>query len=222
MADNHDNFFQEVEEDVRLERLEKLWKKYQNHLIGGVTAFVIIMGGGLYWNHWQEEKKETLSQKYSEALVKLQEGNKHLSMALLDDLKNEKGYGSLAMLMKASFLGREKKTLPEALKIYEEISKNSSYEKKIRTLASLTKAYVEVDSGDPSILRKELESLSNPDNPWQAMAVELQAALEHKSGNLEKAKELYQQLADDAGASQSMRVRALALLSEYNLTDSKK
>jgi len=39
------DIFQEVEEDVRKERYEQLWKKYGNYIIGAAAILVIAVGG---------------------------------------------------------------------------------------------------------------------------------------------------------------------------------
>jgi len=216
MIDKHDNFFQEIEEDIRLEKLEKFWKRYQNHIIGGVVGIAIVVSGILYWNHWHKQSRTELSQQYTDALTKIAKGDQEAAFAILDTLKGDKGYGPLAMLTKAATLAKNPKTLPEALKVYQEIANNTSYDKKIALLAALTEALNQLDTGDVDVLRQNLEKLNTPDNPWQSLVIELQAALEHKAGNTAKAKELYQQLADDANASQASRARALAIVSDYN------
>lgn len=215
MVENNESFFQEIEEDVRLERLEKLWKQYNTPIITGVVAFAVLISGGLYWNHSHKEHKNSLSQQYSDALVKISKGNNEEGLSLLDGLKNEKGYGALAMLMKASVLAKQKETLPQALEIYKEVSQNSSYDKNFNKLGTLMLSYNEFDTHEADKVRENLEILKDINNPWQALGIELEAALEDKLGNKDKAKELYKQLSEDAGATQAMRARALAMLIEY-------
>ena len=214
MVENHDNFFQEIEEDVKLDKLEKMWKEYQSHIVAGVVGIAILIGGGLYWNNWRHEKQAEISQTYVDGINLISKGQKDEGYAKLDSIKDEKGYGAMAMLVKASDLAKDPKTLPEALKIFTEIAENRSYDKKFNMLAGLMRTLNQLDTVDVETVRANLEILKDPNNPWQALATELEAALEYKAGNKEKAKELYQQLAEDARASQTMRVRALAVLTE--------
>ena len=44
------DIFREVEEDVRRERLEKLWKAYGNYAIAGLVLLFAGIGG---WQFWQ-------------------------------------------------------------------------------------------------------------------------------------------------------------------------
>lgn len=215
MVENNESFFQEIEEDVRLERLEKLWKRYNKSIIAGIVAFAVVISGGLYWNHTRVEHKNSLSQRYSDALMKIAKGNKEEGLSLLDSLKNEKGYGALAMLMKASVLAQAKETLPQALEIYKEVSENHSYDKNFNKLGALMLSFNEFDAHEADKVKENLEILKDINNPWQALGIELEAALEDKLGNKDKAKALYKQLSEDAGATQAMRARSLAMLIEY-------
>ena len=48
MVDNNDNLFREVEEELRRERMEKLWKQYGNYVIAAAALIVIIVLGYKY------------------------------------------------------------------------------------------------------------------------------------------------------------------------------
>ena len=50
------DIFQEVDEEVRREQLQKLWERYQNYIYAGI--FVILAGvGGWRVNEWYETKR---------------------------------------------------------------------------------------------------------------------------------------------------------------------
>lgn len=215
MTDNHENFFQEIEEDVRLEKLQKLWNQYKNHIVGGIVAILLSVSGGIYWNNWRLEQRAELGEKYAQALSLLEKGQDDQGLKLLDDLKGEKGYGPMAMLTKAGHLAKKQETLPQAIEIYNELYQSKAFDKKYSQLAGLLQAFNQLDTGNIEEIRTHLDKFDNPDNPWQALIVEMKAALELRAGNKDKAEKLFSELAKDARASQALQVRAMASIENF-------
>jgi hypothetical protein len=58
------DIFQEVEEDVRRERYEQLWKKYGNHVIGAAAVLVIAVGGWQAWTAYDNNQRRAVSDQY--------------------------------------------------------------------------------------------------------------------------------------------------------------
>jgi len=61
------DIFQEVEEDVRRERYEQLWKKYGNHVIGAAAVLVIAVGGWQAWTAYDNNRRRAVSDQYEAA-----------------------------------------------------------------------------------------------------------------------------------------------------------
>ena len=69
MADEHDVLLREIDEDLKQERLFKLWKDYGNYAIVGVVAIVI---GVAVFKGWQSYSLE-LRMEQGEAFAAAQE-----------------------------------------------------------------------------------------------------------------------------------------------------
>ena len=67
MALSPDNaaFLLEVDEAVRKDRLDTLWRRYGWWIIGAIVAALVAFGGWLYWGHAQQVQRG----KQAEALV---------------------------------------------------------------------------------------------------------------------------------------------------------
>ena len=70
----------------------------------------------------------------------------------------------------------------------------------------------ELDKGDPTALRRDLEPLAAHNSAWRFTAIELSAALAVRSGDMAKARELYAKLADDSETPVGLRGRAAEML----------
>ena len=51
------DIFREVEEDVRRERFEQIWKQYGDYIIAGVAVIVIAIAGYELWQRYEETQR---------------------------------------------------------------------------------------------------------------------------------------------------------------------
>jgi len=61
------DIFQEVEEDVRRERYEQLWKKYGNYMIAAAAVVVLAVGGYQAWKAYDLNQRQQISDRYQAA-----------------------------------------------------------------------------------------------------------------------------------------------------------
>src|SRR5262245_6003099 len=61
------DIFQEVEEDVRRERYEQLWKKYGNYIVAAAAALVLAVGGYQAWSAYDSNQRQLVSDNYEAA-----------------------------------------------------------------------------------------------------------------------------------------------------------
>ncbi len=61
------DIFQEVEEDVRRERYEQLWKKYGNYMVAAAIVVVMAVGGYQLWKTYDLRQREQISDRYQAA-----------------------------------------------------------------------------------------------------------------------------------------------------------
>lgn len=204
------DIFKEVEEDLRREKLEQLWKRYGRAVIALAVLVVIGTAGSVAWQRYQQHREAQLAEQYGAAIALTDPTTGDLAKAdaaLANIADAGGGYGALAALERAAVKAKAG-DLDGAGKIYDGLASDSGAPAALRDLARLLKAMRLVDSGDPAALTASLAPLMAPENPWRFSATELTALLALKSGDQKRATELFTQLADDQAAPSSLRARA--------------
>jgi len=153
------DIFQEVDEEVRREQLQKLWQRYGHFAIAGCILIVVAVGGWRGYDWWQA-KKAAESGAAFEAAVALAETGKHQEAeAAFAKLATDgtASYRTLARLREAAELARTDKAA--AVKAYDDIAADKSAGLVIDELAALRAAFLLVDTAPYSEIRARLEPL---------------------------------------------------------------
>lgn len=207
MTDNS-SLFQEIDEDLQRKKIEEIWKRYGNHIIGGALAIVLATAG---YNGWQAYTIRQ-EQKATAAILNVVNDKKieaDRQVELLDHFaKTNPGIAQsfLARFEAASVALRDGKD-DKALEIYNGIAADPSVELTFRQLADLMAVQAQLDNGDPAALQPRLDKLM-AESPWKASAKELSAYLALRVGDKAKAKKLFTELTTDADVPNSMQYRA--------------
>ena len=61
------DIFQEVEEDVRRERYEQIWKKYGNYILAAAVLFVLAAGAYQAWKSYDLNQRQQISDRFQAA-----------------------------------------------------------------------------------------------------------------------------------------------------------
>ena len=209
------DIFDEVEEDLRAERAEKLFKKYAWLIIATAVAIVGGVAGWQLWNRWQFQQDAAAASRFIAAQTALEQPAPGAAppIATLDQLaaSGPQGYKTLARLQAAAVKANSG-DLPGALALWNEVAADTNADRLLRDLASLTAAMRQIDRGDPVQLQARLEPLAVAGNPWSALAKEQLAILDLRQGKIEDAKTKLKALTSDFDAPAGLRARAAALL----------
>jgi len=204
------DIFREVEEDVRRERFEQLWKQYGDYIVAGVALIVIAIAGYELWQRYEQNQRL----KASETLIAAQEladtGNLNQATAAFAIVARDApgGYAEMARLSQAGALLVTNQT-GEAVMIYKSIAKDDTG--LIGSIARIRAGWVLASTGPRSDLQADLAPLTDPSSPWRISAREIFAYADFHAGNTSKAQSEFQSLADDAAASEAMRSRCRAM-----------
>lgn len=203
---------QEVDDDLRQDRLNKLAKKYANHFIGAALALVLAVAGWQAWQTWDGKQRAASAQRYAEAARVAEQGKPDLAAESLAKLAAEgtSGYRVLAEMKRAELLVGAG-DLAGAASRYHAIAKSGA-DAIYRDLAVLKAAYLEIDTGDPAAIEKDVEPLAQETSPWRHSAREILALTAERRGDRARALELFRKLADDVAAPQGIRARATEML----------
>jgi hypothetical protein len=206
------NFIEEVDEEVRRDRMETLWKRFSPFAIGAVVLLLLAVGGHQAWKAWQADKAAAAGSAFSAALNQAQAGKAAEAATALADLAKTapKGYAQLARFQQAAVL-IEAKDIPGAIAVYDALAADAAIEPRLRDLARYLAAYHGFDSLQPDQLRQRLAGLAS-DSPWAVNAREMLALVELKAGDRDAARKQLTTLADDPLVPAGLRGRAAELL----------
>ena len=204
-----DNLFKEIDEDLRQQKYENLWKKYGKIIIGTLVALVLGVASVKGWEAYSLNLKTTDSNLLSSALKSIDREETEDAVAVLNNLikSGTTGYSILAQFNRAAILvkkGEKKK----AIDYYLKIAADTRIEKVLRDMALIKSAYLGLEYGDSTVFQQKLPKLINTNNTWRHSAKELSALFAQRLDNKIKANQLYKELADDPTAPTSMRSRA--------------
>lgn len=205
------DIFQEVDEEVRRERLKKLWDRYGSYVIAGC---VLLVAGVAAWRgyDWWETKKAGQSGAAFEQAVTLAEAGKHQEAeAAFAKLATggTAGYRVLARLREAAELVRTDRKA--AVAAYDEIAADRSVGRVIQDLAVLRAGILRVDTASYGDMRGRLEPLTAPDRAFRHSARELLALSAWKEGDMGAARQWTDAIMTDPQSPADTRSRAEAL-----------
>jgi hypothetical protein len=209
------DIFDEVEEDLRAERAEKLLKKYAWLIIALAVATVGAVAGWQLWGRWQNQRDIAAAARYVAVQTAIdQPGTSPADQfATLGQLAAgaPEGYKTLARL-RAAGLKADAGDLQGAVALWNEVAADSNADRLLRDLASLLTTQRQLDSGDPAQLESRLKPLAEPGNAWSALAREQLAMLDLRQGKLDDARKKLRMLSVDIDAPSGLRARAGALV----------
>lgn len=216
MTDNT-AFMREVDEDVRRERLENLWKKHGRVLIGVAVLAVMATAVLTYMRNEQNQKFEAATTQVAEVLQSLKDDNQAAVQSQLAELAPTlpSGQATIARLY-ASGLASESNERDKAIAALAEQANDAKAPVLYRDLARILSIQLRLDSDDPAKLRTELEPLMASGQPWRFSAREAAALLAIKTGDTATARDLYEQLKQDPDTPTSIRDRATKLSGTLN------
>ncbi len=211
------DIFQEVEEDVRREKLEKIWRRH-SPLILSIGALVLLATGGITaWRTYAAREQAEDARAYLAAAAKVEA----TPLAAVEDFgrlsKEGGGYATLSAFRQAEALQRIGKG-EDARAIYEKLAANGGVDEKLRALAVLKAAYLVADKADLPDLRARLTPLTRADGAFRHAARELLAFAALKHGERDTAIKEFRALKEDATAPDSLRDRAQDMLSALGVS----
>ncbi len=201
------DIFREVEEDIRRERFEKLWKAYGSYAI---AALVLLFAGIGAWQYWQRHDLAE-RQKVSDAFIAAQRiSNPQAAASAFVDLARTapKGYSAVARLAQAGAMYASGQR-DGAIDLYKQIAKDDSGP--IGSVARIRGAWALADTASRTDLNELLGPLDRPGNAWRQEAREVLAYADYRAMDTKAALAKYSELAADPESPEGLRARAKAM-----------
>ncbi len=214
------DIFDEINEDLRAERMRALARRY-----GWLVAIVVlaILGGTGGWQAWrwhQTHQDQAAATAYitaadAAASVPHDPAARKPAMEALLRLSTSGpiGYRTLAR-MRAAALDADGGNQAQALALWDAVAADHDADPLLRDLANLQWAMHQVDHGDPALVGDRLKGLAMGDNPFASLAKEELALLDLRQGHGAAARATLTALAKDPMTTPDLRARAKGLLDQ--------
>ena len=209
------DIFQEIDEELRRDRWETVWKKYGKFVIG--IAAVIVLGTAAWvgWQEYQLRPNLSVTNAMHTALAAARAGNDEQAIEAFTAVSKDGNDNQTALaLLQEAALRAKNGDLESARGLYQTVRENDSLDEPYRALATIRSVELDLDTGDAATMLGWLAPLSADTSEWRFAAWELGAYLENRSGNGAAAKALLERLRDDTDSPVSARARAEAYLAQ--------
>ena len=207
------DIFREVDEEVRKDKASELWKKYGIYVVLACIILVLGTAGRVAWRHYDTERQMEEASRYVAASRLSNAGDLDAAIGSLASLSEEAsgGYGLIARFREAAARGAND-DVDSAVRLYDRLAADSGIDDMFRELASLRAAMLLFDTADPADLSARLAPLAQDNKPWRYSALELQALLKFRTGDIDGAKTAFGALVEDANAPNGLKARAREML----------
>ena len=176
MVDQRDSLAREVDEELRRERLLKLWEQYGTYIIAAVVVIIAGIGVYKYVENRRAQAAEAAGARLASATRETAENKQGQAQKTLEEIAatGPRGYATLARLRLAAAL-REAGKSHEAASAYEEIAREGGIDPLLADYAQLQATMLRLDGADWTEIQNRLNGLAADSNPWHYSARELLA-----------------------------------------------
>jgi hypothetical protein len=205
------DIFDEVNEDLKRDQMQKLWSRFGKYVILAVSIVVLGVGGRQGYTTWQDHQATTAATAYHNAL-----GASDLKTALMAELDQlSPGYAMLAKFRIAASqaLAEDYAAAEES---YLALSTDPSVKQLYQQAAILLSVMNAPVNRSADELATRLATLEGQAGFWQAMALEQAAGLALRAGDHKTAIAKYTTLAGLSDIPPGVRQRASQMLKILN------
>lgn len=205
------DIFNEVDEEVRRERLRQIWERYSGLIMAVALLIVVGVGGWRGWEYWQSKRAAEAGAAFEAAANLATEGKSEEAIAAFDRVISEgtSSYRMLAQFRKAGEMtGKDREA---AIRLYDELAADRSVPATFQDLAAVRAALLLVDAANYDELSRRLEPLTAADRPFRHSAREALALSAWRAGNVTATRRWIELIATDAQTPPGTRARVEVL-----------
>ncbi len=207
---SEDSFISEVTEEVRRDRLFKLFRKY-----GWIAALLIVLiVGGAAWNEWRKAQAAAEAQATGDAiLTALAEEDADARAQALAALPADGNSSRSAMLaLMAADAALDAGDRESALASLQAVADDADAPAAYRELATVKWSILGAGEVSPDERISRMNSIALGASAFRLLAMEQIALAEAEQGNVDAALGQLNDIINDAGVTQDLRVRATQLM----------
>ena len=212
--DEQEAFIREVTAEVKNDNLKEMWEKNGLYIVLFVVVALTAAVSFETFKAWKDKRSQTWSDTYAYALNLQNQGRYNESLEVLDKIQKTSGsiYTDVARLQTSNILFEQGKT-DEAVQILQEIVNDKGVNKKMRDVSAVKLASYKLDTAPREEIDALLQPLIKENGSWTNIAKEMTAMAAIRDGNLDEAKELYNQILNTENLPEGLKLRVQDMLS---------
>lgn len=205
------DIFREVEEEVRRERLEKIWKEYGDYIVAAVALLILAAAAFRLWTYYESRERARASSSFLAAQQLLESGQTRAAAQQFSRLSQTapSGYSKLSQLSAADALAASGNKAA-ALNLYRKLI--DSGDEMLGDVARIRAGWILVEGAPKSQVESTLGALAAAGSPWHQVAGEILAYADFRAGDKQRALAEFRALAHDPKASDGVRRRSDAMV----------
>ena len=213
MADETDELFREIEDDLRQDQANKLWGRFGKYIVCAALALIVSVASFQGWKSYDLKKRQATGEAFASAQKLIAEKNLDEALTTFAEISTmDGGYSVLAKFRSAALMS-ESGDLNGAINNYRQLANDHKTDIYYREMAVIIGAFAELDSEDDnSTLITLAASLIDSKGPWRHSASEVLGLNALKNGDKSKASVYFKAIAEDATAPQEIKDRANEML----------
>jgi len=206
------DIFNEVDEEVRREKLKQLWERHQGLIIGGAILIVVAVAGWRGYQWWQAKQAAEAGAAFQSAMALSSEGKHAEAEAAFAKVgeSGTAGYRDLARMQAAAEAAQHDPKA--AVQAYDALAADTRLSETMRDLAALRAGLLLVDTASYDEIRKRLEPAAGPERPFRNNAREILALSALRANDIAATRRWSEQIMGDLTASAGQRQRVQMLL----------
>jgi len=203
--------FSEIDDELRRERLQKIWERYSAVIIGAAVLLVVAVAAWQGYAWWSAKQADEAGTAFEQAAQLATEGKHAEAEAAFTALAANapSGYRTLARLRAAAeAAARDPKA---GVPLYDAIAADGRVDAASRDLARIRAAGLLVDQASYADMASRLEAATGEANTYHHAARELLALSAWRNNDPAAARKWLEMIEADETTPPSMRQRAEAL-----------
>jgi hypothetical protein len=213
MVQDNDSFIREVNEELRSDQISGVWRRFRYVIIGGAALIVLGTAGYRGYEYWHSHNASVYGDEFIAALNLAKDNKPEEALAALEKLEADGGgsYPVLARLRSATLLS-QKGDATAAIAAFNEVARDTSVPQIVRDVAKMRAAWLLIDTGTYEQVSAEVEVMATPNHALRHSAREALGLAAYKAGDIVKAKQWFQDIANDAQSPRNVMNRTQIML----------
>jgi len=202
------DIFHEIQEDLRRERLRKLWNRFG---VVVIAAVVLVIAGAAAWSgyrYWRQQQAIAASATFQEAVALADAGKYAEAEAAFDAIAKTgpEGYRAIALFRAANAATARDKAA--GLAAFDAIAADARLNGLVRDMARLRAGLIVLDTSDLAAVKQRVGDLASGTSALRNSAREILALGQIKAGDRDGAYATASDITTDAEATPGVRSRA--------------